>query len=280
MALGYTAIGCITVFEAYHLVQPFYDWLGVDSTNLAREWLRNPLGVLSGAGFALSASFSLCLLWYLALRSALSIAETWDSAGPVLTGLRAGGLFTIGSFLFVGSYLLASMRHGMFGYIDMSHAAQQGQQSGGDIGQSVFLFLTLVVPFAAAYLHHRIGQSAYWGRRDDSILKQKQWDRHNEELTLAAERFADRRALRQQRREQLEQERARFQNQRQALAQRAQAARRNTCIRRHQAGSGLQPSYVRRPAGCPPTRPVLLPAYCQAQKSGSSRARTGTAPRH
>ena len=36
-ALGYTAIGCMTFFEAYHLVQPFYDWLGVDSTNLARE---------------------------------------------------------------------------------------------------------------------------------------------------------------------------------------------------------------------------------------------------
>jgi hypothetical protein len=159
LALGYTAIGCMTFFEAYHLVQPFYDWLGVDSTNLAREWLRNPLGVLSGAGFALSASFSLCLLWYLALRNALSIVRTWESAGPVLTGLRAGGLFAIGSFLFVGSYLLATMRHAMFGSIDLFHAAQQGQQSGGDIGQSVFLFLTLVVPFAAAYVHHRIGKA-------------------------------------------------------------------------------------------------------------------------
>jgi hypothetical protein len=244
-ALGYTAIGLMTVFEAYHLVQPFYDWLGVDSTNLSREWLRNPMGVLSGAGFALSASFSLCLLWYLALRNALSIVRTWESAGPVLTGLRAGGLITIGSFLFVGSYLLATMRHGMIGYIDMFHAAQQGQQSGGDIGQSVFLFLTLVVPFAAAYIHHRIGQSAYWGRRDESILRQEQWDRHNEERVLAAERLADRRALPQQRREQLEQEHTQLQNQRQALAEQAQAAQRTHRERLEQARNATA-VYARR----------------------------------
>jgi oligopeptide/dipeptide ABC transporter ATP-binding protein len=84
---------------------------------LSREWLRNPLGVVSGAGFALSASFGLCLLWYLALRNASSIARTWDSAGPVLTALRVGGLFTLGCFLLVGSYLLASMRHGVINYV-------------------------------------------------------------------------------------------------------------------------------------------------------------------
>jgi hypothetical protein len=84
-------------------------------------------------------------------------------------------------------------------------------------------------------LHHRIGQSAYWGRRAESIRKQEQWDRHNEEHTRAAERLADRRALRQQRRERLEQERTLLQNQRQALAEHAQAAQRTHRERLEQA---------------------------------------------
>jgi hypothetical protein len=233
--LGYTAIGSMTVFEAYHLAQPFFDWLGVDTTNLAREWLRNPLGVASGAGFALSASFSLCLLWYLALRNASSIAKTWDSAGPVLTALRVGGLFGLGCFLLVGTYLLATMRHGMIGYFGMFHDAQQGLHSGGGIGQSVFFFLTLLVPFAAAYIHHRIGQSVFWERRRDSLQKQEQWDRQNEERVLAAEGLAARRNLRQQERERLEGQRTLLQNQRQSLAQHAQAAQRTHLERLEQA---------------------------------------------
>jgi hypothetical protein len=234
-AFGYTAIVSMTVFEAYQLVPPFYDWLGVDSTNLAREWVRNPLGVASGAGFALSASFGLCLLWYLELRNASSIAKTWDSAGPVLTALRTTGLFGLGCFLLVGTYLLATMRHGMFHFIDLFHAAQQGQPTGADIGQSVFFFLMILVPFAAAYIHHRIGQSAYWLRRRESILKQEQWNRQNEERVLAAKRLADRRALRQQKQVQLERKRALLQNQLQILAQRAQAAQRQQVARLEQA---------------------------------------------
>jgi hypothetical protein len=233
--LGYTAIGSMTVFEAYHLAQPFFDWLGVDTTNLAREWVRNPVGVASGAGFALSASFGLCLLWYLALRNASSIAKTWDSEGPVLTALRVGGLLGLSCFLLVVTYLLATMRHGFVGDIQHYLGNQLGQQSGADLGQSVFFFLTLLVPFAAAYIHHRIGQSAFWERRRDSILKQEQWDRQNEERVLADERLADRRALRQQERERIERERTLLQNQRQALAQRAQTAQRTQLERLEQA---------------------------------------------
>jgi hypothetical protein len=233
--LGYTAIVGITGFEAYQLAQPLYDWIGVDTTNLAREWLRNPLGVVSGAGFALSASFGLCLLWYLALRSTSSIAKTWNSEGPVLIALRAGGLFALGCSLLVGTYLLATMRHGFFGHIQHYLGNQLGQQAGADIGQSVFFFLTMLLPFAAAYIHHSIGQSAYWGRRRNALQKQEQWDRQNEEHILAAERLAARRALRQQGRERLERQRTLLQNQLQALAQRVQAAQRTQSERLKQA---------------------------------------------
>ena len=113
--LAYIAIVCMIQFEGYQLALPFLDWIGVDTTNLPREWQRNPMGVISGAGFALSASVGLFFLWYLVLCSAALIAKTWQSADPVLIALRVGGIFALCCILLVGSYLLANMRHGMAG---------------------------------------------------------------------------------------------------------------------------------------------------------------------
>jgi len=224
--LGYTAIGCMTVFEGYQLALPYLDSIGVDTTNLAREWVRNPMGIVNGAGFALSATAGLFLLWHLVLRHASQLANSWQSAGPVLTALRTGGVVGICGILLAGTYLLANMRHGMAGGVLGLLQLQQGQQSGADINQSVFFILTLIVPFAAAYLHHQIGKSAYWQCRRDITLQQAQWDREEEERLLAAQRLAGRRALRRQQRDRIENQRTLLQNQRQALTQRAQIAER------------------------------------------------------
>ena len=233
--LAYIAIVCMTLFEGYQLALPFLDWIGVDTTNLPREWQRNPMGVISGAGFALSASVGLLLLWYLVLRFASLISKTWQSADPVLIALRVGGIFALCCILIVGSYLLANMRHGMADDISRLMVIQQGQQSGAGMGKSVFFFLTLLVPFAAAYLHHKMAQSGYWVRRCDIILKQEQWDLQEEEHRLADERLADRMDLRRQRRERLERQRTLLQNQRRALAEHAQAAQRQRLERLEQA---------------------------------------------
>ena len=222
-------------FEGYQLALPFLDWIGVDTTNLPREWQRNPMGVISGAGFALSASVGLFFLWYLVLRSAALIAKTWQSADPGMTALRVGGIFALCCILLVGSYLLANMRHGMADDVSRLMEIQQGQQSGVGMGKSVFFFLTLLVPFAAAYLHHQMAQSVYWVRRRDIILKQEQWDLQEEERRLAEERLADRMDLRQQRRERLERQRTLLQNQRRALAEQARVAQRQRLERLKQA---------------------------------------------
>jgi hypothetical protein len=216
----------MTLFEAYQLALPFLDWMGVDTTNLPRAWHRQPIDVVGGAGFALSASVGLLLLWYLVLRLGALLSTSWDSAGPGIIALRAGGLFFLGFGLLVGTFLLATMRHGMIDDVFGLREAQQGQPAGAGIGQSVFFFLTLIVPFAAAYLHHRMGQSAYWQRRQDTALKQAQWDRDEEERVLAAERLADLRDLRREEREGIEHHRTLLRQKRQALAERVQAAQR------------------------------------------------------
>ena len=185
------AIVCMIQFEGYQLALPFLDWIGVDTTNLLREWQRNPMGVISGAGFALSASVGLLLLWYLVLRSASLISKTWQSADPGMTALRVGGIFALCCILLVGSYCLADMRHVMADDISSLMEIQQGQHSGAGMGISVFFFLTLLVPFAAAYLHHQMAWSVYWVRRRDLILKREQWDLQEEERRLADERLAE-----------------------------------------------------------------------------------------
>ena len=213
LALGYLAIVCMALFEGYQLALPYYDTIGVDITNLSREWLRNPMGVVSGAGFALSATVGLFLLWHLVFRRSSSIAKNWDSAGPVMTALQVSGIFTLCCILFAVTFAFANMRHGTADAVIRLWSTQQGQPSAADIGQSVFLFLTLLVPFAAAYIHRQIGKSAYWIRRRDILQKQAQWDREEEERLLAHERLADRRNLRQQELEKLERRRTLLQNQ-------------------------------------------------------------------
>jgi hypothetical protein len=243
-ALGYTAIGCMIIFEGYQLALPYLDSIGVDTTNLAREWVRNPISMVNGAGFALSATVGLFLLWHIVLRHASQLFKSWQSAGPVLTALRAGVVVGLCGILLGGTYLLANMRHGMAGSVINLLQLQQGQQSGTGIGQSVFFFLTLIVPFAAAYLHHQIGKSAYWQRRRDIIRKQEQWDQKEEERLLADERLAGRRTLRQQQLERIERQRTLLNNQRQALAQQAQAAQTQQRERLEQARSSTE-VYVR-----------------------------------
>lgn len=233
--LGYTAIASMTLFEGYQLALPYLDAIGVDTTHLAREWVRSPMGIVSGAGFALASSVGLFLLWHLVLRQASLLFKSWQSAGPVMIALRVAGIVGLSGILLAGTYALATMRHGMVGDVLGLLQIQQGQPAGAGMGQSVFFFLTLLVPFAAAYIHHRMGQSPYWMRRRDILLKQAQWDLEEEQRVLAAERLADRRRQRQQEREEIERQRTQLQNQRQALAVQTQADEGGRQVRLDQA---------------------------------------------
>ena len=235
--LGYTAIAAMTMVESYQLVLPMLDSIGIDTTRLASAWTDNPLGVLGGAGFALAASAGLFFLWYLILRSAGTLLRSVDSEAPGLILRQGAGLFFLCCGLLTGTFFIANLRHGMAdGVTDFLGAP--------GMGNSVFLFLTLLVPFASAYVHHRTSQSACWQARADIIAAQQQWEREEEERLVPAETLADRMSLIQQRRTWIEQQRTQLRTKRSRLAERAQTAQQQREARLEEARS-LTEAYAR-----------------------------------
>jgi hypothetical protein len=234
----YLAIALMILFEAYQLGLPYLDSIGVDTTRLGREWHFNPVGVLSGAGFALAATAGLFYVWYLLICFAVALSRSWDSDAPVVIVRRVAGIFFLCCGLLVATICIANLRHSTTNKIIDVQALQHGQASGTDMGIGVFVVLTLIVPFTAASLHYTLGQSAYWQIRRDIVAKQAQWDREEDERLVPAETFADRMALLQQRRAGIEQARTRLQNERRALAERASAAEQQRLERLEQARQG------------------------------------------
>jgi hypothetical protein len=218
--LRYTVTAAMIVVEAFQLSLPFLDFLGVDTSNLPAEWTRNPLGVLGGAGFALTATAGLCSLWHLLISSAVAIARNWDTAGPGKTGLRLVGLLILSCGLVYGTFVIANMRHSLADYVSTYQGTQQG------MGNSVFVFLTFLLPAASAYLLHKIGHSQYRERRADIHAARAQLDRDEDERLLAGERRADAMDLLRTKRAWIEEQRAQLRAKRLALAERAHNAER------------------------------------------------------
>jgi hypothetical protein len=215
--LDYTAIAAMTMVETYQLALPMLDSTGVDTTRLSSAWTENPLAVLGGAGFALAASAGLFFLWYLVLRSAGALLKSVDSGAPGLIVRQGAGLFFLCCGLLTGTFIIANLRHGMADGVTEFLGAP-------GMGNNVFLFLTLLVPFASAYLHHRASQSACWQARSDTIAAQQQWEREEDERLVPHETLADRMSLIQQGRTWIEEQRTQLRTKRSLLADRAQAA--------------------------------------------------------
>jgi hypothetical protein len=226
--LGCTAITGMTMVETYQLALPMLDSTGVDTTRLASAWTDNPLGVVGGAGLALAASGGLFFMWYLILRSARAFLKSVDSQTPGLIVRQGAGLFFLSFALLLFSFVIASLRHDVI-------PPGPGFPGGSGMGQSVFLFLTILVPFASAYVHHRISQGACWQARFDTIAAQRQWDREEDERLVPHETLADRMNLIQQRRSWIEEQRTQQRSKRSLLADRAQAAQEQQVERLQQA---------------------------------------------
>jgi hypothetical protein len=235
LVAGYLAIMLMTLFEAYQLAVLIFDFIGVDTTRLGREWHLNPLGVLSGAGFALSATAGLFYVWYLLICRAGVLSKSWDSAAPGVMGRRVAGIFFLSCALLVGTLFIANLRYSTTIKIIDVQAVQSGQASGTDMGTGVFAFLTLLVPFTAASLHHTLSQSTYWQHRRDMAANQAVWDRDEEARLAPAETFADQMALLQQRLAGIEQERSQLHTEQRALAERADAAQQQRLTKLKQA---------------------------------------------
>jgi hypothetical protein len=225
--LGGLAIACIVLLEAYTFAVPYLNMFGVDVSRLGKEWQGNPIGVVSGAGFALAASAVVFLLWYMVIRGVLSLASSWRSESPGMTGVKAVGLLLLGVLLVVFSYYMAAMRRSTgesFGALQQSQQAPEpGQTTGGEMGDGVFFLLTILVPFGAAYVLHRIGTSAIWRRRRELSTERDRWDQEERERQLARDRLVERMDLLQAKRDGIEHRRDALRAKHRALEERAQA---------------------------------------------------------
>jgi len=235
--LDYIAIFAMTMVETYQLLLPMLDSIGIDTTRLASAWTDNPLGVLGGAGFALGASAGLFFLWNLVLRSACALVKSVDSAAPGLIVRHAAGLFFLCCGLLAGTLAISNLRHGMADGVT-------GFLGAPGMGQGVFLFLTILVPFASACLHHRASQSACWQARCDTIAAQQQWDREEDERLVPHETLADQMSLIQQGRTWIEEQRTQLGTKRSRLADRAQADQQQREARLQQARDSTE-AYAR-----------------------------------
>jgi hypothetical protein len=226
--LDYTAITAMTIVESYQLVLPMLDSSGIDTTRLSSAWTDNPLGVVGGAGLALAASVGLFFLWSLVLRSAGALLRSVDSQAPALIVRQGAGLFFLCCGLLTGTFTISNLRHGMADGVT-------GFLGAPGMGNSVFLFLTILVPFASACLHHRASQSACWQARSDTIAAQQQWEREEDERLVPHETLADRMSLIQQGRTWIEEQRTQLRTKRSRLADRAQADQQQREARLEQA---------------------------------------------
>jgi hypothetical protein len=229
--LGYLAVFAMIACEAYQFAIPFLNTIGVDVSNLASELVGNRIGVLQGFGFAGAAAAAVAHAWYLTIRSAASIPQRWGAEAPGVTAMRAGGACTLCLCLIGITYGIASMRHGAALSAGTFLGLQHGQASTPRMGIGVFVLLTLLVPFAAAYLVHRLSESPFWVRWQVIREKQDQWDRDDTQRHLAGQRLADRLRQRQEKRDRIEQRRDALRHKRRELAERAQAAERRRLAR-------------------------------------------------
>lgn len=215
---GYLVLVLLILCEAYQFVLPLLDSMGVDTSDLSREWKKNPLGVLNGAGFALAASAGLFFLWHQLISLAVTLSRSWDLAAPLVLARRVAGIVLLSCGLLVGTILMANMRHGATIRSNDFQAVQHDQAAASDMGTGVFVFLTLIVPCTAAALNTAIGRSSYWQRRHEIASQQAEFDREEEARLVPAESVADCLALLQQQLDKIEQDRSRLQQERRALA--------------------------------------------------------------
>ena len=197
-----------------------------------------------------------------------------------MTALRVGGIFALCCILLVGSYLLANMRHGMADDVSVSWTIQQGQQSGADMGQSVFFFLTPARPLCGC-----LSPSPDWTKcvlgspsrhpprsKSSGIGKRK-----NAFSPMSVSPTAGICASKE--RERLERQRTQLQNQRRALAA-ASPSCPTTATGAFGTGAAVNRSLCAQPARRPRTRSLLLHprGATGVRRSISCQSRHGAMP--
>lgn len=221
MLIGSAAATAVAIAcEAYQFALPYYDLMGIDSTNLTAEWQRNASGVLMGAGFAATASGALLVFGHWLFETVLSLYAGGERLfRTAMKGALAAGLATA---LAASAYYIGDLRHGAGESSSSLLSAMRDRVAETDSGTAVFVLLTALVPLAVAWMWHKAKEET--GRRRQVRAEQRLWDEgENQKLELGERRdeLIDR--MREER-EQLTRLRSSAREKIRELGRRAQAA--------------------------------------------------------
>ncbi len=173
--------------EAYQFALPYFDRVGIDASNLAIEWQKNPWSIVAAAGFAIGAAAILFILAHWCLDAALSVYRNeGDRRQKILNGV---GAFVLVVAIAVAASGIGSMRHTMsVGALEIG-SASPGDVHHDEAGKSIFLVLTFLMPFAIASLHQVIRR-----RRNERAAQRteiEEWDHSENKLLECRERLEE-----------------------------------------------------------------------------------------
>jgi hypothetical protein len=206
--------------EAYQFALPYYDMMGIDSTNLAAEWERNPTGVLAGAGFAVGASGALFALYHWLFELAHSLYRDAEISWRTIT--KGGWALALAGLLGATAYCIGDLRHGTGASSSSFLSALRDQVAQGDSSTTVFVLLTALIPMAVAWSWHKAKPEIE--RRRQIRACQREWElEENKRLEVGERREEIVRQIRQER-DLLDRMRATAREKIRELARRAQDA--------------------------------------------------------
>ena len=222
--LGYLAIIFLVLVELFQLTWPFLDMQGIDTGNLSAEWERSPIAILGGVACAFAATTGLMFCWHLLMSEAQVLSSGWQTEGAWSSAGKLVRLAVIFVFLLYGTFLISSLRHGQA--VSASAFADTAPgESTSHPGAGVFVFLSLLVPAAGAYIERRTAQSSCRQRRSEIQAENEKSARAQDQEHLGPDQKANGLALFRIKRSQLEQDQERLEARRRALADHVRVAR-------------------------------------------------------
>ncbi|MFW6054119.1 MAG: hypothetical protein ACOC9J_04840, partial [Persicimonas sp.] len=206
---------------AYLFAQSFWNYTGVDTSDLWRSWQFQPMSVLSGVGFSVGVMGTLFIFWSSLLHTKDNLMERGATEESWWKPAARGGF---GVLLFVTlsvfSWYVAGLRESVGEASQILTASMAGAETGASGGHVMaFFLLTFLVPLACGMLERRILARA--AERADVEDEQRRWDMQRNTRLEARERFEEQIDYLRSRRDELEQKRDELERRIEAIKERA-----------------------------------------------------------
>jgi hypothetical protein len=190
LAAIYGASAIAILCEAWQFALPWLDLTGVDTSNLAVEWSRAPLSVITGAVFGLAVAGGLFALYDHVVIGLGALTAEGRSRRQRLVSLA--GVTAESVLVFAASWAMAMLREGFGrGSIERQDALEgAAARASGASATWVFVVITLLAPLGTALILHvaRRIRASRTAVRD----AQRAWDAAEEARRATRERGEER----------------------------------------------------------------------------------------